>query len=145
GLVTNDAGSDTSEALLATAEDVPPGQFIVGVKVVNPARVPLHVAGWAVRADPGKTALVPVDEPIEGNEVPYDIPPGGTAIFLTKLQDAHRFAAGVQRAEGRPPHIVLTVWSGGRTYATKPLSPSLFSIGAQAAAPPHSVEPSRNA
>lgn len=70
GLVTNDAGTDTHEALFGTAQEVPPGQFIVGVKVVNPSRAPLHIAGWAVRADPGKTSLVPVDDPIEGNEVP---------------------------------------------------------------------------
>ncbi|OBF20462.1 hypothetical protein A5725_16065 [Mycobacterium kubicae] len=133
GLVTNDAGTDTHEALFGTAQEVPPGQFIVGVKVVNPSRTPLHIAGWAVRADPGKTSLVPVEDPIEGNEVPYDIPPGGSAIFLTKLRDAHRFANGVERAEGQAPDIVLTVSCGRKTYATKPLAPSLFSTGAKAA------------
>lgn len=143
GLVTNDAGTDVREPLLEAAENLPAGPFIIGVKVVNAGREPLHIDGWAVRADPGGTSLVPIEKPIGGSEAPLDLAPASSAIFLTELQQARRFATAVtatttatsvESAEiaevtaVRPPRIVLTVHSGARTYVTKPVAPELFSL-----------------
>lgn len=125
GLVTNDAGSDMREALADAAER--PEDTIIGVKVVNAGRVPFHVAGWAIRADPDGTSLVPLDKPVAGDEVPFDIPPGGHAVFLTELQHAQRFAGAAENATVEPARLVLTVSSGARTYATKPVAAELFS------------------
>lgn len=124
GLVTNDASRDVRESLANIAEQLEDIPLIIGVKVVNAGREPFHVAGWAVRSDPDGTSLVPLEKPIAGAAVPHDIPPGGCALFLTELQHTYRFAAAV---EGESPRIVLTVSSGTRTYATKPVAPELFS------------------
>lgn len=129
GLVTNDAGSDVRESLADATAKLSSGPFFIGVKVVNAARTPFRVAGWAIRADPVGTSLVPVDPPLGGTDVPHDIPPGESAIFFTELQRAHRFADAAECVEDQPPRIVLTVSSGGRTYATKPVAPALFSLG----------------
>ncbi len=131
GLVTNDASSDVREVLTAAEANLSPGPFIIGVKVVNAGRAPFYVDGWAVRADPGGTSLVPVEKPIGGNEVPHEIPVGGSAIFITELQHARRFADVAERAEGQPPRIVLSVSSGARIYVTKPVASELFSLGAE--------------
>jgi len=124
GLVTNDAGPDVREAMLNTAESVPDGQLLLGVKVVNAGRAPFHVAGWAIRADPGGTSLVPVGEPVAGTAVPHDIAPGGSATFLTELQNAQHFAG----AHDQPPRTLLTVSSGERTYVTKLVTTELLSL-----------------
>ncbi|MDC9006158.1 hypothetical protein [Mycobacterium marinum] len=131
GLVTNDAGCDVRESLASAAEKLHSGPIFIGVKVVNGARTPCLVTGWAIRADPSGTSLVPVDPPIGGTEVPHEIPPGASAIFLTELHRAHRFAAATERVEDQPPRIALTVSAGGRTYATRPVAPTLFSLSAQ--------------
>ncbi|MCV7196339.1 hypothetical protein [Mycobacterium angelicum] len=128
GLVTNDAGSDVREALLNAAEATPEGQFLIGVKVVNAGRVPFHVAGWAIRADRGGTSLVPVDEPGAGAEVPHDIAPGGSATFLTKLQNAQHFAEAVAGDPDQPARTVLTVSSGERSYTTELVTAELLSL-----------------
>lgn len=134
GLVTNDASSDVRESLAAAAEQLEDIPLIIGVKVVNAGRAPLHVAGWAIRSDPDGTSLVPIEKPIAGADVPHDIPPQGSAVFLTELQHAHRFAAAANTADAGadpPPRIVLTVSSGTRTYRTKPIAPELFSIASE--------------
>lgn len=137
GLVTNDASSEVRESLIAIAaqlEDVP---LIIGVKVVNAGRAPFNVAGWAIRSDPDGTSLVPVEKPIAGADVPHEIPPQGSAVFLTELQHAHRFAAAAGRVDAAAgtaaptPRIVLTVSSGTRTYRTKPVAPELFSLDSE--------------
>lgn len=130
GLVTNDASADVREVLTAAEANLSAGPFVIGVKVVNAGRAPFYADGWAVRADPGGTSLVPVEKPIGGNEVPQEIPVGGSAIFITELHQARRFAEVAERAEGQPPRIVLSVSSGARTYVTKPVAPVLFSLGA---------------
>lgn len=122
GLVTNDAGSDVREALANAAER--PEDTIIGVKVVNAGRLAFHVAGWAIRSNADGTSLVPLEKPIAGAEIPHDIPPGGTAVFLTELQHAQHFAEGTT---SEPTQFVLTVTSGARTYATKPVAAELFS------------------
>ncbi|MBX9641460.1 MAG: hypothetical protein K2X97_17535 [Mycobacteriaceae bacterium] len=137
GLVTNDASSDVRESLAAAAEQLEDIPLIIGVKVVNAGRAPFHVAGWAIRSDPDGTSLAPIEKPIAGADVPHDIPPQGSAVFLTELQHAHRFAAaanavdGAEVGEAPPPRIVLTVSSGTRTYRTKPIAPELFSIASE--------------
>ncbi len=137
GLVTNDASSDVRESLTAAAEQLEDIPLIIGVKVVNAGRAPFHVAGWAIRSDPDGTSLVPVEKPIAGADVPHEIPPQGSAVFLTELQHAHRFAAAANNAEGaeaieeEPPRIVLTVSSGARTYRTKRVAPELFSLASE--------------
>lgn len=131
GLVTNDASADVRELLAAAAEQLEDVPLIIGVKVVNAGRAPFHVAGWAIRSDPDGTSLVPLEKPIAGADVPHEIPPQGSAVFLTELQHAHRFAATATAVEDSgvaAPRIVLTVSSGARTYRTKPLAPELFSI-----------------
>ena len=128
GLVTNDASSDVRESLTDAAERLEDSPLIIGVKVVNAGREPFHVAGWAIRADPEGTSLVPTEKPIAGADVPHDIAPGGSAVFLTELQHAHRFADAAAGTEGEPPRLVLTVSSGARTYATKPVAPELISV-----------------
>ena len=128
GLVTNDAGSDVRESLADAAEQLEDSPLIIGVRVVNAGREPFHVAGWAIRADRDGTSLVPIEKPIAGADVPHDIPPGGSAIFLTELQDVHPFADAATGTEGQPPRLVLTVSSGARTYATKPVAPELMSL-----------------
>ena len=128
GLVTNDASSDVRESLADAAQQLEDSPLIIGVKVVNAGREPFHVAGWTIRADPEGTSLWPIEKPIAGADVPHDIPPGGSAIFLTELQHAHRFADAAAGTEGEPARIVLTVASGARTYATKPVAPELISL-----------------
>lgn len=132
GLVTNDASSDVREALAAVADQLEDVPLIVGVKVVNAGRAPFRVAGWAIRTDPDGTSLVPVEKPVAGADVPHEIPPQGSAVFLTELRHAQRFATAAHNAAGSEdpsPRIVLTVSSGARTYRTKPIAPELFSLG----------------
>ncbi len=133
GLVTNDASSDVRESLVAAAERLEDIPLIIGVKVVNAGRAPFRVAGWAIRSDPDGTSLVPVEKPIAGADVPREIPPQGSAVFLTELQHAHRFVAVADNAgiTDPPPRIVLTVSSGARTYRTKPVAPELFSLASE--------------
>ncbi|BDB44744.1 MULTISPECIES: hypothetical protein [Mycobacterium] len=125
GLLTNDASADVRECLSNAAEQF--DDLVIGVKVVNAGRAPFHVDGWAIRSDPDGTSLVPIGKPVAGADVPHEIPPAGSAVFLTELAHAHHFsdvAAGV--ADQR---LVLTVSSGARTYATKPIATELFSAG----------------
>ncbi|CAM2867870.1 hypothetical protein BST27_26265 [Mycobacterium intermedium] len=132
GLVTNDASADVREVITDAEGNLSAGPFIIGVKVVNTGRTPCYVDGWAVRAEPSGTSLVPVEKPIGGDEVPLEIPAGGSAIFITELQHARRFAQVAGRVAGQPPQIVLAVTSGARTYVTKPVASGLFSLGPDA-------------
>ncbi|MBW0018309.1 MAG: hypothetical protein JO236_12295 [Mycobacterium sp.] len=125
GLVTTDGSRDAREFLLPAAGQWV-GQLIVGVKVVNVARAPLRVADWAIRTDPESMSLAPA--PIGGTEIPRDIPPRASAVFVTKLENAQRFAEAAARVDGAPPQIVLTVSSGSRSYVTKPVAPELLSL-----------------
>ncbi|WP_204801985.1 hypothetical protein [Mycobacterium riyadhense] len=127
GLVTNDAGSNQSDALARAADQLQPGRFVLGVKVVNTGRAPFHVDEWAIRAEKDGTSLGPGEAPDGGARVPHDIPPGASAIFITDMQHAQRFADVTKGLAGLP--IVLTVSSGARTYVTKPVAPELFSLG----------------
>lgn len=132
GLVTNDASGDVRAALAEADEQREEAPLIVGVKVVNAGGAPFHVAGWAIRCENDDTLLVPVEKPIAGADVPHDIPPGGSAVFLTELSHAFRFAQAAgqpvaEDPEGQPARLVLTVSSGARTYTTKPLAPELIS------------------
>ncbi|QUR68709.1 hypothetical protein [Mycobacterium spongiae] len=129
GLVTNEAGTDVRSALADAAAKLSSDRFVVGVEVANAGTAPFHVTGWAIRADPGGTSLLPIDPPIGGSEVPHEVAPGSSAKFMTELQRAQRFAEAAQGHEGRPPRFVLTVSSAARTYATKPVVPAVFSLG----------------
>lgn len=97
GLVTNDAGCDVRESLASAAEKLHSGPFFIGVKVVNSARTPCLVTGWAIRADPSGTSLVPVDPPIGGTEVPHEILPA-PAPSSSPSCTAHT-------ASRRPPNV----------------------------------------
>lgn len=132
GLVTNDASSDVRESLAAAGDQLEDIPLIIGVRVVNAGRAPFRVAGWAVRTDPDGTSLVPVEKPVASADVPHEIAPQGSAVFLTEFRHAQRFAAAANNAAGKedpPPRIVLTVSSGMRTYRTKAIAPELFSLG----------------
>lgn len=146
GLLTNDASGDVRGSLMDAAEQLDGIPLIIGVKVANAGGSPFHVAGWAIRSESDGTSLMPVEKSIGGADFPHVIPPGGNAVFLTELQHAHRFACTpevehtadsaetegteIQSAEAvEPPRIVLTVSSGARTYATKPIAPELISLG----------------
>lgn len=123
GLVTNDAGGQARASLENAAAQLPGGRYVIGVRVVNAGRAPLPVAGWAVRSDPDGTSLEPTRA--SGTPVPYDIPPGQTALFLTELQHVTAFSAAI----AQPPRIVLTVSSRGRTHVTGTVAPELLSLG----------------
>ncbi|QLL06583.1 hypothetical protein [Mycobacterium vicinigordonae] len=123
GLVTNDASADVRECLSNVAEQLE--DLVIGVKVVNAGRVPFHVDGWAIRCGPDGTSLIPIGKPIAGADVPHDIPPDGSAVFFTELQHAQHFSADTGGPTDQP--LVLTVASGTRTYATKPIAPEIFS------------------
>lgn len=123
GLVTNDDDSQVRASLVNAAAHLPDGRYVIGVRVVNVGPVPLPVAGWAIRSEPDGTSLEPAQT--SGTPVPYDIPPGETALFRTDLQHVTAFAA----AAAQPPRIVLIVSSGGRTYATRTVAPGLLSLG----------------
>lgn len=123
GLVTNDAGGQARASLENAAEQLPDGRYVIGVRVVNTGRTPLPVAGWAVRCDPDGASLQPTRA--LGTPVPYDIPPGQTALFLAELQHVTAFAA----AMAQPRRIVLTVSSRGRTHVTGAVAPGLLSLG----------------
>lgn len=129
GLVTNDASSDVRECLLDAAEQLEDGPLIVGVKVVNAGRAPFHVAGWAIRNGRDGTSLIPLEKPIGGSDAPRDIAPGGSAAFLTELRQAQRFAEAADHLDGQPPRITLAVSSGARTYVSKPVASTVFSLG----------------
>lgn len=58
GLVTNDATRDVRQSLRSMVAQFPPGQLVIGLKVVNAGRAPFHVAGWAMRVDPAGTSFV---------------------------------------------------------------------------------------
>ncbi|MGC2654992.1 MAG: hypothetical protein WA317_15685, partial [Mycobacterium sp.] len=74
GILTNDASRDIRASLASAAKQLQPGPLIVGVKIVNAGRGPFHVAGWAIRADPGGTSFKVVGEQIGSPGVPCDIP-----------------------------------------------------------------------
>ncbi|OBK23081.1 hypothetical protein A5634_06075 [Mycobacterium asiaticum] len=127
GLVTNDASAEVRESLVGAAEQADESPLIIGVKVINAGRSSFHVAGWAIRSEHDGNSLVPVEKPIAGADVPHDVAPGGSAVFLTELAHAHRFAAAGEGTEDGTRRLVLTVSSGTRTYTTKPVAPELFS------------------
>ncbi|KAA1251564.1 hypothetical protein F0Q45_03810 [Mycobacterium simiae] len=126
GVVTSDAGNDARESLQNAAARFPEGRFVIGVKVVNTGRAPLHVASWAIRIGPNGTSLQPTRA--SGLEVPHDIPVGETAVLLTELQHVQRFVSAAEGAASQPPRIVLSVSSGARTYLTGPVAPGLLSL-----------------
>ncbi len=109
GLVANDnATRDVRESLRSAVEQLPPGELIVGVKVINAGRAPFHVARWPIRADPSGTTFVPVDNPIGCPEVPCDIPPGAERIFFTGLANARVLAAASGAIDSRHQRVVAT-------------------------------------
>jgi hypothetical protein len=130
GMVAHDATHDARAGLAHAAAQLPPGPLVIGVKVVNAGRAPFHVAGWEVRADPGGPAMTSPDVLLGGTAVPYDILPGAHAYFITELQHVARFASIAARVEGRPPRIVATVSSGGRTHVSKPVAPAWLALDA---------------
>jgi hypothetical protein len=134
GLLTNDASRDVRDAMEHAAESFSGGPFVIGVKVVNAGRAPFHVTEWALRTDPDGNSLAPAAPPaadaVQLAEVPHDIAPGDSAIFAIELPHAHRFAEAAVRVEDLPARLVLTVSSGGRTYATKAVAPEVLSLGA---------------
>jgi hypothetical protein len=81
GIPTNDATLDIRPSLVSAVKQLQPGPLIVGVKVVNAGRAPLHVAGWAVRADPSGTSSNVLGEQIGSPEVPCDIPARAEQTF----------------------------------------------------------------
>nr|WP_173283642.1 hypothetical protein [Rhodococcus sp. NS1] len=128
GLVTNDATRDVRASLMSAAAQLPPGQLIVGVKVVNAGRAPFHVAKWALRADPSGAVFQVMGEQVGSPSVPCDIPPGAEQIFFMYLDGAVNLRRSLESVEGAPQRIVATVSSGGRTYASKPIAAELLSI-----------------
>lgn len=128
GMVTNDATRDIRASLVSVAEQLQPGPLIVGVKVVNAGRASFHVAGWAIRADPGGTSFNVLGEQIGSPAVPCDIPAGAEQIFFMHLDGATNLKRGADRIESKPQQIVATVMSGGRTFVSEPIAPVNFTI-----------------
>jgi hypothetical protein len=122
GLITSDATRDVRESLRSAVTQLPPGELVIGVKVVNAGRATFHVGGWAIRTDPGGVSFVPVDNPIGCPDIPCDIPPGAEKIFFTGLVHGRALVSASGAIDSRRQHLVATVSSGGRTYATKPVA-----------------------
>jgi hypothetical protein len=130
GLIYVDATRDDArEAPMSAAQQMPPGPFVIGVKVINAGRAPFHVAEWALRSDPSKTSLKQFDNPLGSPAVPYDIAPGASETFFTELNAASALAAASKTVDGKPQYVVVTVLSGGRTYTTKPVAPLVLALG----------------
>jgi hypothetical protein len=98
--------------------------------VVNAGRAPFHVAGWALRSDPSRTSLTQFNALPGSGAVPCGIPPGGSEIFYTALNDAYVLAAAAKTIDGQPQHVVVTVESGGRTYETARVASVNLELGA---------------
>ena len=126
GILTNDATRDVRDALRAAAEQFPPGPLIIGVKVVNAGRAPFHVADWELRAEPHGAKFKVVGDPIGSPAVPCDIPSGAQRTFFMHLDGARNLASGCEEIAQR---IVVTVSSGGRIFASKPVEPVLLTLG----------------
>jgi hypothetical protein len=129
GLVANDnATRDVRDSLRSAAAQLPPGQLVVGVKVVNAGRAPFHVARWAIRSDPSGTTFVPTDNPTGCPPIPCDIPPGAEQIFFTELANGRALTAASGAIDSRPQRLVATVSSSGRTHVSKPVAPANLAI-----------------
>lgn len=128
GLITNDASDDAREALLAHVAQFPPGQLVIGVRVVNAGRAPFHVARWAMRSDPAGTLFVPVDDPIGCPAIPCDIPAGAEETFFTGLINIRGLASISEAVNSDRQRLVATVSSGGRTYVSKPVAAENLAI-----------------
>lgn len=120
GLLTNDATRDVSASLRSAVSQFPPGQFVVGVNVVNAGRAPFHVAQWAIRVDPAGASYVSTDDPIGCPAVPHDIAPGAEATFFTGIVNIRALSAASGAIDTRRQKVIATVTSGGRTYKSKP-------------------------
>lgn len=84
-------------------------------RVVIAGRAPLHVAKWALRADPSSAAFQVVGEQIGSPPMPCDISPGAEQIFFMYLDGAVNLRRSLESVEDGPQRIVATVSSGGRT------------------------------
>jgi len=132
GLVVIEANRDfrdVRESLMSAAHQMPHGPLVIGVKVVNAGRAPFHVAEWALRSDPSNTSLKQFDNPLDSPAVPCDIPPKASQTFFTDLKAAYALAQASKTIDGKPQRVVVTVSSGGRTYATKPVAPPVLALG----------------
>jgi hypothetical protein len=130
GIVTNVATRDVRAAVRAAAEQLTAGAPIVGVKVVNAGRASFHVAKWEIRADPNGASFSFLDDPIGSPAVPCDIPAGAEETFFMHLDGARNLAAGCEGIDGKPQRIVVTVFSGGRTYVSAPIEAANLVIAA---------------
>jgi hypothetical protein len=130
GLAHADATRDMRQSLASAVNQLPPGQLVVGVKVVNAGRAPFHVGRWALRSDPSATSLTQFDATPGSRAVPCDIAPGASETFYTALNDAYALAAAGRTVDGKPQRIVVTVESGGSTYVTDPVASVNLELGA---------------
>jgi hypothetical protein len=134
GLYTASATQDPPDWMPSVAGQAPsrfviPGRYVVGVEVTNVRRRALHLDQWALRAEPSGADIVVAAEQAVGPTPPCDIRPRGTATFLTSLQNA-RALASAGSVDSRPQRIRATVSSGDRVYKSKPVAPTVLSIGA---------------
>jgi hypothetical protein len=120
---------DVRESLMSAAHQMPPGPLLIGVKVTNAGPAPFHVAEWALRSDPSKTSLKQFHNPVDSPAVPCDIPPKASQTFFTDLKAAYALARASKTVDEKPQRVVVTVTSGGRTYATKPIAPPVIALG----------------
>jgi hypothetical protein len=120
---------DVRESLANAARQMSPGPLVIGVKVINAGRAPFHVAEWELRSHPSKTSLKQFNNPLGSPAVPCDIPPSASETFFTDLNAAYALAAAGRTIDGKPQRVVVTVSSGGHTYATKPVAPPVLALG----------------
>jgi hypothetical protein len=128
GLYAEPATTDPTDAVLSAAKKAP-GQYVIGVEVANRGRMPLHITGWALRAEPSEVSAVVVAGQLTGSMPPCDIAPGVTETFVTELQEARDLTEGVQAIDPRPQRVRAAVTSGGRVYRSKPIHPAALMIG----------------
>jgi hypothetical protein len=111
--------------------------LVVGVKVTNAGRAPFHVAGWALRSEPRGISFTMLGAMAGSGTIRCDIKHGASEMFYTELNDAYALAKSAEAIDGKPQRIVVTVESGGRVYATKPIASANVALGAPSGQPGH--------
>jgi hypothetical protein len=130
GPVYVDATRDKRDAVASAEAEVPAGVRIAGVVVTNAGRAAFHVADWELRSEPAGISFKTLGAMTGSAAIRCDIAPGASQIFYTDLNDAYALASSAKAAKGKPQRVVVTVKSGGRTYATKPIAAANLELGA---------------
>ncbi len=98
---------------------------VIGVKVVNRGRAPTRVERWSVQVKgDGGTSLTPIGN-LVGPPLPYDLPPGSSATWVTDLQNATALAHADAATFGgklNPVYVVAELGTGRRLTSQNTLA-----------------------